>query len=136
MRTFTAAVSYGDDDGVWYAHLVEEERVHTYGRSLRAAIDHLRDAVALWYEIDQRGVDLKVDLEDAAAEIPKDVKRAWREAITKREALGSAEDAAREATTEAIDRMLEVGWSRRDIAELLGISHQRVQQLIERDAVR
>jgi transposase-like protein len=37
---------------------------------------------------------------------------------------------AQEATIEAARRLAEMGVSRRDAADLLGISHQRVQQLL------
>ena len=34
-------------------------------------------------------------------------------------------------TAEAVRRLTDLGLSRRDAAELLGLSHQRVQQLLE-----
>jgi transposase-like protein len=41
-----------------------------------------------------------------------------------------AGEGAREATQEAARRLTAMGLSRRDAADLLGISHQRVQQLL------
>jgi transposase-like protein len=38
---------------------------------------------------------------------------------------------AQRETAEAIRRLTDLGLSRRDAAELLGLSHQRVQQVLE-----
>jgi predicted transcriptional regulator len=42
-----------------------------------------------------------------------------------------AEDRSREANTAAAHALTDAGYSRRDAATLLGISHQRVQQLLD-----
>lgn len=50
MKKVTA-VFQRDDEGYWLVELAEEPRVHTYGRTLAKARDHIRDATALWFEV-------------------------------------------------------------------------------------
>jgi predicted RNase H-like HicB family nuclease len=55
---FTAQLRYDLTEVVWYAQVGEEPRVHTFGRSLRSAVDHLRDAASLWFELDVADIEL------------------------------------------------------------------------------
>ncbi len=82
-----------DDDGYWLVELEEEPRVHTYGRTLAKAREHIVDASALWFEVPPEDLDLVEDIR-----LPALVK----------------------------DGRLSV----RDAADVLGLSHQRVQQLL------
>jgi hypothetical protein len=98
---------------------------HTYGRSLEQARRRLREALALWVDDADRAelrfdVRLPVGTKDRLAKV-----RAVRErsARAQREASQALRDAAADLTG-------RLGLSRRDAAELLGISHQRIQQLL------
>ena len=126
MKTFTAVLTNSPAERVWEAHVAEEPRIHTYGRSISAALDHLRDATALWYEIDADDVELLPD-----PQIPAVYRKAVRSASDQRQKLSEAEVLANKATRTAVVGLAKYGLSRRDIGALLGISHQRVQQLID-----
>ncbi len=126
MKTFTAVLSHAPAENVWEAHLAEENRVDTFGRSISAALDHLRNATALWYEIDPDDVELIAD-----PQIPKLYRDAVRTAAKQRRKLAEAEMLANQATRNAVTGLVNLGLSRRDVGALLGISHQRVQQLVD-----
>jgi len=122
------AVYERDRDGYWLVELVDEPRVHSYGRTLTKARAHILDAAALFYEIDPERVVVVDDVR-----IPPSVLAAVEAA---RAARGQAQRSAREADTAtraAVAALVDdAGLSVRDAAELLDLSHQRVHQLLER----
>ena len=114
-----------DESGAWLVRSPDVPGFHTYGRSLRQARDRAREALSLWVE----------DAGDADLEFRYQLPKGWREATRK---LQQARTRANTAETEARDLATQVaryltgvcGLSLRDTGELLGLSHQRVQQLI------
>jgi predicted RNase H-like HicB family nuclease len=114
-----------DENGAWSVRSPDAPGFHTYGRSLRQARNRAREALSLWVE----------DPEDAALEFQYHLPKQWREATRGfRQARTRAIEAEREAQVRATDVANYLtgvcGLSLRDAAELLGLSHQRVQQLI------
>ncbi|MDZ7732497.1 MAG: hypothetical protein U5R31_04730 [Acidimicrobiia bacterium] len=63
-------------------------------------------------------------------EFPKWIIRTLEDTVPVREEAERAAEAAAQATIEAVRSLTDQGLSRRDIADLLGISYQRVQQLV------
>ncbi len=122
---YTAAFER-DEEGFWLVELIEEPRVHTYGRTLAKARDHIRDATALWFEV---APDAFVLVEDIR--LPKQVKASVDRARKERAKAQAVQDAAAGATRQAARALVEEGrLSVRDAADVLGLSHQRVQQLL------
>jgi predicted RNase H-like HicB family nuclease len=120
------AVFERDKEGFWLVELVEEPRVHTYGRTLAKARDHIRDATALWFEV---APDAFVLIEDIR--LPKPVKVTVDRARKERAKAQAVQEAAAGATRKAARALVEEGQlSVRDAADVLGLSHQRVQQLL------
>jgi len=114
-----------DESGAWIVRSPDVPGFHTYGRSLRQAKNRAREALALWVE----------DADDAELEFQYHLPKRWREATRDfRQARTRAIDAEREAQALAGDvahyLTAVCGLSLRDSAELLDLSHQRVQQLI------
>jgi predicted RNase H-like HicB family nuclease len=124
MTTYTAVLTRDPEPGVWTAQLAEEERVHTFGRSIQAALDHLKDAAALWFEVPIDEIELVPD-----PVLPAMPRKHLCQALEARDAAETAVTFAQEWTSLVVSELSNYGLSRRDIAALLGISHQRVQQL-------
>ena len=123
-----AAMSYRviaerDESGAWTARVASVPGCHTYARSLRGLRPRIREALSLWVD-DAETAELEFDVR-----LPAGVRREVREAVAARE---RADRSVREAATTMAStaRALERrGFSRRDVAELLGVSHQRVHQI-------
>lgn len=114
-----------DESGAWIARCPEVPGFHTYGRSLRQARNRIGEALALWVE----------DTDTAELEFRYHFPKEWRAAMSAyRQARARAISAEREAQAIAVavasDLTRNQGLSMRDAAELLGLSHQRVQQLV------
>jgi transposase-like protein len=62
--------------------------------------------------------------------LPASARRATDSARRRRERARSAEAEAAAATRDAAQALVDSGLSHRDAAELLGLSHQRVHQLL------
>lgn len=107
------------EDRAWLVNVAGTPGAHTFGRSLAEAKRHGTEVVALWFELepDQFEIDWDVRLGDLAIA----VKQA-------RAAMAHA-DADRLRRDDAVRALTQAGMSYRDIAELLGLSHQRVAQI-------
>jgi predicted RNase H-like HicB family nuclease len=125
LKVFTAVFDR-DDDGYWLVELEEEPRVHTYGRTLAKAREHIVDATALWFEVAPEDLNVVEDVR-----LPAPVKAALELARKEREHAQAAQEAAAGATRDAARALVKDGrLSVRDAADVLGLSHQRVQQLL------
>lgn len=114
-----------DEIGAWIATVPSVPGCHSYGRSLVEARRRVREALGLWVE-DADRAELSDDVR-----IPHDALAAVRQSVGSREKLASARGVASAATIDAIHRLVdELGLGVRDAAYLLGLSHQRVQQLL------
>jgi predicted RNase H-like HicB family nuclease len=123
-KTYVATYERDKNDDAWNVHIEGLAGCQTYGRSLRQAQRRIRDALALWLDRDPDSLTIRDKLPSELADVARRVNQARAEA----ERAGT--NAQRQAERAA--RMLTArGLSRRDAAELLGLSHQRVQQLLE-----
>ena len=118
-----------DSDGNWLVRAPDITGCHSYGRSLSEARKNIREALSLFVE-DQEDV-----LIIEAQRLPRVARTAVTACRRAREQAESASDIALESTSNTV-RFLskEVGLGIRDIGELLGISHQRVAQLLSDEA--
>jgi predicted RNase H-like HicB family nuclease len=126
MRRFTVAY-VRDEPGWWVAQVKEAPAAITQGRTLAEARRRIREALALALGSDAaaRRATLIDDVR-----LPPAARRAIRVVTRSRARLEKDKQglsqAMNEATTQLLDR---VGLSVRDAGELLGLSHQRIQQL-------
>jgi len=118
-----------DQSGVWLAEIEEIPHVHTYGRTLGKARQYVVDALALW--LNEPIESLKDRIEYRPPALDSTLLTKVHEAIAAREIAEGATIAAGELMTTAAQALTaDAKLSLRDAAELLGISHQRVQQLV------
>ncbi len=123
-RAFYTAV-YWREGTNWLVELAEEPRVHTFARTLARAEEHIRDASSLWFEKDD------VPLKHVYRDLPRETAEIVRAAREARSEMALAEVRALKATREGAHRLMDVaGLSLRDAAHLLGISHQRLHQIV------
>ena len=116
-----------DREGNWLASVAEIPQVHTFGRTLAKAEANLEDALALWLDRDPsmfRLVHGQFKLPKAAVEAVAEAHR------TREEARRAQAEAAQVTTDTARALVIDFGLSLRDAGQLLGLSHQRVQQLV------
>ena len=123
-KTYTAVYEHDADENVWNVRVKGVPGCRTYGRSLRQAQGRIREALALWLDVSPTDVRLRDQFPGALAAVADDVVRARGAAVR-------AGAKAQQQTVEAVKTLTELGLSRRDAAELLGLSHQRVHQLLE-----
>ncbi len=122
-KTYTAIYEHDADDDAWDVRIKGVAGCQTYGRSLRQAQSRIREALALWLDVTPAEVGIRDQFPGALAAVADEVSRA-------RTAAERAGAKAQQQTVEAVKALTELGLSRRDAAELLGLSHQRVQQLL------
>ncbi len=114
-----------DESGAWIASVPSIRGCHTHGRTLEQARRRIREALALW-----------VDDADAAelvevVRLPPGAREAIRRSVRARRAAEARRAEAQTAVTEAARALVqELDLGLRDAGELLGLSHQRVQQLV------
>ena len=108
-----------EDRTAWLVNVAGSPGAHTFGRSLAEAKRHGIEVVAAWFEMEPE--DFEIDWDVKLGSLAEPVKRA-------RDAMAHAE-ADRTRRDEAVRALTEAGVSYRDIAELLGLSHQRVAQI-------
>jgi len=123
LKNHVAVFEYDVDENVWLVHIKDQEGCQTYGRTVRQAEARIREALAAW--LDRNPDDLVI-----TSEYPREVALlATKVSQARHEATRAGAD-AQETTIDAARRLSEMGLSRRDTADLLGLSHQRVQQLL------
>ncbi len=118
-----------EEAGVWIAQLEEIPQVHTFGRTLGKARQYLVDALALWLNVPSENV--KYSINYRPVKFPAAVQSLVDQATAARAISAAATNTANEYVTFAALALTgDARLSFRDAAELLGLSHQRVQQLV------
>ncbi len=123
--SYDVTLSRGES-GAWVGRC-DAVRGNTQAATVRGALDGLRDVIALVDELEPGEVQF------GSIEIDDDVQGASEvlaEAVADRRALTDAETTARASTLRAVRGLTDAGITRRDVGALLGISHQRVDQLL------
>jgi hypothetical protein len=123
MKTYH--VTYERDEGGWWlATVAELSGCHTQGRTVEQARERVREAIALFgRQPTDNGIEEVIRLPAEVRSVLGQAQRARRRAEDERK---RAQTLTREAVGVLLSRL---GVSVRDAARLLGISHQRVQQL-------
>jgi predicted RNase H-like HicB family nuclease len=122
-RRYVAIYERDRESDAWLVHVDGIDGCHTYGRTLRQAGERIEEALAVWLDREPGEFVIEHHWPDRITELASVVEKARR-------ASADASRAASDATMSAARRLATMGLSRRDTAEILGISHQRVQQLL------
>jgi len=114
-----------DESGARIARVPRVPGCHTHGRTLDQARRRIREALTLWIP-DADRVELVEDVR-----LPAAARDAVRRSRRARSLAQARRVEAQAVTAEAArDLVRELHLGVRDAAELLGLSHQRVQQLV------
>lgn len=124
-KTYTARCQRSGD---WWAISVPELRgVHTQARRLENAEAVARDAIALFLDVPSDSFDVRIE-----PVLPRDLQRKVGRA---RKARDEAEVLQREAVNAsaevAVDLVQTAHLTVRDAGRVLGLSHQRITQLLK-----
>jgi predicted RNase H-like HicB family nuclease len=124
------AVYEREPDGRWTVEVPQVRGCHTYGRTIEQARERVREALDL-FVADAETAEIVDDVKLPAG-LMTEVKRAkrLREKVTRDQQLMTA------AQAKAVIAMRKMRLGHRDAGRLLGLSHQRVQQLEKLQAHR
>jgi predicted RNase H-like HicB family nuclease len=118
-----------DEPGAWIAHVRGVRGCQTYGRTLDQARRRIREALRLWVE-DAETAELSEEIR-----LPSEARQAiQRSSAARRRAERGRANAQAATVSAAIVLVDRLGLGLRDAGELLGLSYQRVQQLVSGDA--
>lgn len=120
-----------DEDGWWIASAREIAGCHTQGRSIRQARERFLEALSLFID----NADTVAIVEDIR--LPAAARRLVTSSTDARAKADEVQRRAQESTKEAVQRLTsELDMSVRDVSEVLGLSHQRVQQIARENPLR
>lgn len=126
MKTYKAMFR-PDDNGWWFIDVPDLPGCHSQARTIASGRNHICEAISLVANVDLDTFDVEVDYE-----LPKAQQALIANARRARERAAEATQA-----TEAAVRALRQGTVKlgiRDVAELVGVSYQRVAQIMKRPA--
>ncbi|HLZ21151.1 MAG TPA: type II toxin-antitoxin system HicB family antitoxin [Ktedonobacterales bacterium] len=128
-KTYTARC---ERTGDWWAINVPELRgVHTQARRLEKAESMVRDAIALFLDVPADSFDVRIE-----PRLPRDLeKRVGRVRKVREQADALQREAAAASAEVAGDLVTKAHMTVRDAGRVLGLSHQRIAQLIKPVAV-
>jgi predicted RNase H-like HicB family nuclease len=116
-----------DEAGYWVASVREVAGCNTQGRSIQQARQRIREALSLFIEEKVEGAIQFVE----EVKLPKEVRSLVGKTKAAREKAEAAAKTAQQSTKKTVEFLTcELKLSVRDVGELLGLSHQRVQQLL------
>lgn len=123
MKTYTV-IFERDEKGWWVASVRGVRGCHTQGRSIRQARQRIREALALFVKDGAKAKFVE------HLKLPAAVRRMLQRQREARERADRESTRAQDTTKEAVRALTQaLHLSVRDAGELLGLSHQRVQQL-------
>jgi predicted RNase H-like HicB family nuclease len=126
----TTYTALAERSGNWWAIDVPELKgVHTQAKRLDQIEPMVRDAIALMLNVpeDSFGVDVRPHLTPAADDAVMRLDKARREVIDAQKSLAEA------ATAATVALVKGMGLTVRDAGRIIGVSYQRVDQLLHRD---
>lgn len=117
--------------GWWAIDAPAMPGLHSQARRIDQVEAMARDALALLLDVDPASFAVEVDLElpEAWARVVADARQARTDA-------DAAEKTAQATVRGAAQTLLDAGLSMRDVGSIMGVSHQRVAQLVAAGGAR
>ena len=124
-------VRYERDENGWWVATVARISAQTQGRTIEQTQERIREALAALLDVEPEGLQLEHDirLPAPARKMLGAAKKASTRAATEAER-------AEHVTRDAARTLVKCGMSLRDAGTLLGVSRQRVHQILETKAGR
>ncbi|MGC4119677.1 MAG: type II toxin-antitoxin system HicB family antitoxin [Myxococcales bacterium] len=117
-----------DGEGWWMVRVPAVPGCHTQGKTIEQGMRRIAEALEL-FDVDPKRVRLVREYS-----LPKAAREAVARTAQARRRAEKEQERAQSALREAARKLAAIGVSLRDAGELLGLSHQRVQQLLQADA--
>ncbi|HEY9843441.1 MAG TPA: type II toxin-antitoxin system HicB family antitoxin [Candidatus Obscuribacterales bacterium] len=124
MTSYTV-VHRHDESGWWFTRIKELQGCHTQGKTLKQARERIEEALALFVE-DADSIELVEEVE-----LPEEVKSLVVSYIEAQQEAERKQQEVQELSRKAakiLNQDLKLGM--RDTGQLLHLSHQRIQQLV------
>jgi len=115
-----------EEDGVWLVR-IPELGLLTQAQHLRDTDRMARSIISLHLECDPAAVNVH---RSNIISLPSGVADAVKRALAARGRFAEVQATANEATIDAAQQLIEEGVTFRDAGYLLGLSHQRIAQLL------
>jgi predicted RNase H-like HicB family nuclease len=125
------AVHERDESGRWLVHVRGLRGCQTYGRTIAQAKERIKEALEVFLNRNIADGELLHRIE-----LPMDIRTLVRVHWTARTKAEHEAQRAQKALRQAAKKLIEAHVSVRDAGDLLGLSHQRVHQVIGRPATR
>lgn len=129
MSTYTAEITR-DENGAWIARVPSVRGAHTFAKRLDQIAERLAEAISLFTDEDPADIAVSLDVDFAAIGLDDEERDATRQAQALRTEVDAIEARLKANTARAARSLVAHGVSLRDTGALLGISHQRVDQVI------
>ncbi len=126
MAEYVVELERDEDGRAWLARVPSVPGCHTYGRSITQALNRTREALALWIP---KAAAARAELVPSI-HLPGVAKAELSQLAAAREKAQRAQEDASDLLARAVrDLTLSEGWSVRDVARVVELSPQRVQQV-------
>ena len=120
------------EDGLWVIHIPELDLV-TQAEHLRDTDRMATSIISLHLNVSPQTIIVR---RSNIIGLPKGAAEAVSEAVEARGRWNAAQEFAAETTLKAVYRLRDCGISLRDTGYLLGLSHQRVAQLLDGENIQ
>jgi predicted RNase H-like HicB family nuclease len=125
-RATYQVTTHRDDSGWWFARVEGVQGAVTQARRLDQVPAMAREVLSLLLDVPPDSFDVVV-----VPKLPESVAATLAQAQDLRQRAEELRSAASSSSAEAAAQLAGVGLSMRDIGELLGVSFQRAQQLVQ-----
>lgn len=125
MTTRTTYTARAHREGSWWVAEVVGEGIATQARRLDLLESAVRDLIVAWHQVPAKSFDVEIE-----PEVPKGAAATVKRARRLRSDADRLQGEAAEATRHAAKALVNSGLTVRDAGTLLGLSYQRVGQLV------